>query len=187
MRGRSGVSEIISTLMMVSLTVVGSLLLYSYIHGYVHVEHLRIRHESITLTGYDSRDGGRVGGMLSIDNRTDGMLCAASCNPHRSPSSNGTEFIVLYIKNTSNNGISIGGIIINKAMHTWSGSMPPDGGTFSIVTGEDTAQATNEIPPLTTARILVKLSDRIEDIPLGSTIEVSIPLADSVYRDRSGR
>lgn len=65
--------------------------------------------------------------------------------------------------------------------------MPPDGGTFSIVTGEDTAQATNEIPPLTTARILVKLSDRIEDIPLGSTIEVSIPLADSVYRDRSGR
>lgn len=181
-----GVSEIISTLIIVSLTVVGSLFLYNYINGYVHIENLRVKHTNIMVIGYDSRDGGRIGGIQGIDNRTDGVLCANSCNPNRIPAQGGTEFIVLYIKNISPTSITINEIVINGAMHRWNNTLPLSGGSFIIINGNNIVQGNgrNDIPSLTTSTVLIKLSNNIEDVRLGSTIEIGIPLDGYMYREK---
>ncbi|GBC73052.1 hypothetical protein HRbin04_00448 [archaeon HR04] len=185
-RSRVGVSEIISTLIIVSLTVVGSLFLYNYINEYVYVESLKVKHTNVMLIGYDSRDGSRIGGVQGIDNRMDGILCAKSCNPNSIPAQRGTEFIVLYIKNISPTSITINEIVVNGAMHRWSNTIPLSGGSFTIINGNNIVQGNgrNDIPPFTTSTVLIKLSNNIEDIRLGSIIEIGIPLDGYMYREK---
>ncbi|MFN4337261.1 MAG: hypothetical protein ACK4FV_06765 [Candidatus Nitrosocaldus sp.] len=148
---------------------------------------MRANYESIMLVGYDSRDGNKIGGVQGIDNYGNGMLCARSCRVDSIPALNGTEFIAIYVKNVSAKSIRINDIIVNGALHTWSSTVPPRGRMFSLLVGDNIVQGNrnaNEIPPFTTAKILLKLSNNIDDIQIGDMIEVGIPLDGYIYRER---
>lgn len=180
-----GVSEMVSTLMLISLTVAGSLLIYNYMSKYVNVENIKAKYGSIVLIGYDSRDGNGIGGIQHINNHNDRILCAKSCRIDMNPANNGTEYIVIYVKNRSDRSIIINDIIVNGAIHTWNNSMPPRGGTFNLIVGDNTVQNNsniNELLPSATSKILLKLSNNIDDIPIGSMIEIGIPLDGYIYR-----
>ncbi|MEM4705510.1 MAG: hypothetical protein QW053_03075, partial [Candidatus Nitrosocaldus sp.] len=74
----------------------------------------------------------------------------------------------------------------NGAMHRWNNTLPLSGGSFIIINGNNIVQGNgrNDIPSLTTSTVLIKLSNNIEDVRLGSTIEIGIPLDGYMYREK---
>jgi flagellin-like protein len=196
---RRAVAEVISSLLLVVITVVGAVILTaflndSFIQGGLAASGSDSTVKTIKLVKYDSRDGGNLLGLAGLNNTspTDQYLCRASCssNPNLSPSVNGTEFIVIQIENRSVNPIFLHDVWLGNVTHSWdkgtanmvldpggssiAGDYPVDG-QFSIlptnvVMGTTKQNIDNQIESGQTVNLLIKLDITNPDIALSKTI-----------------
>jgi flagellin-like protein len=130
---RRAVAEVISSLLLVAITVVGAVILTtfldeSFISGGLSASGSDSTVKSIKLIAYDTRDGGDLMGLqdlttTSILQPVDQKLCRASCSsqPNANPvsPSPGTEFLVIQIENQSVNPIFLHNVWLGNATHAW--------------------------------------------------------------------
>jgi len=196
---RHAVAEVISSLLLVAITVAGAIILTtflndSFISGGLAASGSDSTLKTIKLVKYDSRDGGNLLGLAGLNNTspTDQYLCRASCSTfsNLSPSSGGSEFIVIQIESRSVNPIFLHDVWLSNVAHSWdkgtanmvldpggssiSGDFPVDG-TFSIlptnvVMGTTKQNIDNEIQSGQTVNLLIKLDNTNPDIALSKTI-----------------
>ncbi len=198
---RRSVSEIITTLLMIAITVAGGIVILNFVQdsNITQIsENISSKEStiSIKMTGYDSRDSSDLSGILSLDNTFDQKLCTTLCsaNPNQIPANSGTEFIVLKIRNDGTGSAYLGNIFVNNIIHTWdsatagvafdassnpsAGESPRDGQYSIIPTSNDlpiTQQSNIELKSGTDRRIVIKLSPSITpDIALNDAIRIII-------------
>ncbi len=202
---RRGVSQIIGTMMILAVTVAGAVFLSQLMSNeFFAVDQNPVaeaRIDSIRLTSYDTRDSIELTNVPNLDNDFNQMLCtkgdSAECtivDANNLPSTGGTEFIVLQIRNMNLDSVFIHNILINNVGHTWDelaigdlvvtndiglGGNYPHAGTFSIIPVENDVpikqQVTNQIPGDGEVRLVIKLSDSIpQDIGMWSSLRVLV-------------
>ena len=196
---RRGVTDIISTMLLMGITVTGaSTLTYfvndSFVSGNLATAaSLDTATKSVQLLAFDTRDSATLLQLSNLDNKFDQKLCGVSCTgvslSDKIPSSGGSEFVVIKIKNNSINSVFLENIQLNNVLHTWDpqtsgatlntvqnlslgGNYPRDG-KFSILPISSTAQyANNEIQSGKTVNLLIKLGPNDQDILLNNGITV---------------
>jgi FlaG/FlaF family flagellin (archaellin) len=212
-QNRRAVSQVIGTMLILSVTVAGAVFLSNLMSNeFFAVDQHPVaesRIDSIRLTSYDTRDSVELTNVPNLNNTFNQMLCtkgdSAECtiiNVDNLPSDfvnpvstdQGTEFIVLQIRNMNIDSVFIHNILINNVGHTWdefavgdlvltnnigSGGNYPRAGTFSIIPVENDPPikqlATNEIPGDGEVRLVIKLSDNIpQDIGMWSSLRVLV-------------
>ena len=158
---RKAVSEVIATLLLLAITVVGAVMVsiffqgsqISSIAGGFSPSSVQSPVASIILIGYDTRDSTGLYGT-ALNNNFNNKLCTTSCNTNTLPVSGGTEFIVLKIRNDGTNPVTLGTILVNNVDHRWDTSTGgatlsttsfPEGGKYSIVRTSDNLQKSNTI------------------------------------------
>src|SRR3990170_5868422 len=210
---RRAVSPVIGTMMILAVTVAGAVFLSNLMSNefFAVDQHpvAEARLDSIRLTSYDTRDSVELTNVPNLNNTFNQMLCtkgdSAECtivNVDNLPSDfvnpvstdQGTEFIVLQIRNMNIDSVFIHNILINNEGHTWdnqavgvldltnnlgNGGNYPKAGTFSIIPVENDVPikqlATNEIPGDGEVRLVIKLSDDIpQDIGMWSSLRVLV-------------
>jgi flagellin-like protein len=131
LKNRRGASEIISTMMLMGITIVGAVILTYFVNdafingNLASASSLNSSSENIFLLAYDTRDSYSLLTLLNVDNDSTGFLCRVTCNvaPANSiPENGGTEFIVLQIQNSGFDTIFLEDITINNVIHTWDAS-----------------------------------------------------------------
>ena len=158
---RRAVAEVISSLLLVAITVVGAVVLTTFldeafISGGLAATGSDSTIKTVKLIKYDSRDGGNLMGYADLNNTSpvDNVLCRASCssNPNTNPANSGSEFIVIQIENQSLNPIFLHNVWLGNVTHVWdsktanvnldasllsssAGYFPGDG-KFSILTAD---------------------------------------------------
>ena len=195
---RRAVAEVISSLLLVAITVVGAVILTTFldeafISGGLAASGSDSTIKTIKLIAYDSRDGGNLMNFANLNNTnsTYQKLCSISCaaNFDQRPITNGTEFIVIQVQNQSVNPIFLHNVWLGNATHSWDsntasvdldmtalssfdGKYPKDG-TFSILS-EDVSKIEqrldNQIQSGQTVNLLIKLDWINPDIQLSKTI-----------------
>lgn len=198
---RRSVSEIITVLLLIAITVTGGLVVLNFVQDSDITqisENISSKEAaiSIKMTGYDSRDSSNLSEISSMDNNFDQELCTTSCsgNPNQIPANSGTEFVVLKVRNDGTGSAYLGNIFVNNIVHTWdsatagvtfdassdptAGESPRDG-RYSIIpisnTLPITQQSNTELKDGADRRIVVKLSASINpDIKLNSAIRIII-------------
>ena len=205
---RRGVSEIISILLMVVVTVIGGITVLGFIqneNSFQIPETIISENQkkSVRVIGYDTRDSTSLVGIVGLDNYFDQKLCTISCqyNVNKIPQNLGTEFIVLKLRNDGVAPVWLDNIIINDVSHKWdsttagnildatidysNGNIPRDGmfSTFSVFESSPVTQRSEiEINPGLDRYVLVKLSNKIsDDILLFSPIHIVVDLDNSDY------
>ena len=203
---RRGITEVISTLLLMSITVAGSATLAyfmndAFVSGAVSsISTSDVSTKSIRLLAYDTRDSIRLLGMNPLDNSNTAspdLLCGVTCKDNEGviPENTGTEFIVLRLKNDSIDPVLLSSVIINNVPHAWDsntrdvqldaqtddvsgiGKYPTDG-MFSVIP-EDTSslhQRKNEIPSGGTADVIIKLGPDDSDILLNDGIRILLDI-----------
>jgi hypothetical protein len=196
LKNRRGVAEIISTMMLMAVTVIGaSTLTYfvndAFISGNIGtISTLDSSSLNLLLLAYDTRDSVNLLTLLEVDNLTDSHLCRESCvaNPDTIPSLGGTEFIVLQLQNNNLNSIFLEKVVISGTTHSWDSST--SGATLNLLTGEfpgdgmfsilstgsnpNLQSETFEIQNGQIVNVLVKLDSSSPDIQLNKGIPVSL-------------
>jgi hypothetical protein len=197
---RKGGAEVISSILLVAITVVGAIILTtfldeSFVAGSLSSSGSDSTVKSIKLIGYDSRSGGNLMNFTNLNNTSsdDQWLCRSSCsnNPNTNPliPFNGTEFIVIQIENRSVEPIFLESITLDNATHRWDSSTGdsqlqmdqfsvtnngfPSDGKFSILSTDITdltQRVDNQIQNGETVNLLIKLDATNPDIPLSKTI-----------------
>jgi len=198
---KRGLSEIIATLLLLVITISGSVFLALIVQGggfsASASNPLTSAYPaySIKMMGYDTRDASDLLEISSLDNKFDKKLCTVSCQSFADniPASlnPGTEFIVLQIKNVSPNSVYIKSIQVNGIMHLWdeqtggksfdasandlSGKYPLNS-KFSILPMSSLVQKSdNKLLEDEEIRLVVKLSQSIStDISLSKPIQVLV-------------
>jgi len=134
LRQRRAVTEIISTMMLMGVTISGATTLTyfvndSFVNGNLDSIATSDSSKNIFLLAYDTRDSYSLLTLLNVDNDSTGFLCRATCNevismvPANSiPENGGTEFIVLQIQNSGFDTIFLEDIAINNIVHSWDAS-----------------------------------------------------------------
>ncbi len=135
LKNRRGVAEIISTMMLMGITIVGAVILTYFVNdafingNLASASSLNSSSENIFLLAYDTRDSSSLLTLLNVDNDATGFLCRDTCNevislvPANSiPENGGTEFIVLQIQNSGFDTIFLEDITINNIVHSWDAS-----------------------------------------------------------------
>jgi len=202
---RRAVSQVIGTMMILAVTVAGAVFLSNLMSNeFFAVDQNPVaeaRIDSIRLTSYDTRDSVELTNVPHLNNTFNQMLCTKGdsdectiVNADNLPSNDGTEFIVLQIRNMNLDSVFIHNILINNVGHTWdefavgnlvltndlgSGGNYPRAGSFSIIPVENDPPikqlATNEIPGDGEVRLVIKLSDNIpQDIGMWSSLRVLV-------------
>ncbi|MDX1596388.1 MAG: archaellin/type IV pilin N-terminal domain-containing protein [Nitrosopumilaceae archaeon] len=203
---RRGITEVISTLLLMSITVAGSATLAyfmndAFVSGAVSsISTSDVSTKSVRLLAYDTRDSFNLLSMNPLDNSntaSPSMLCGFTCKDNVGviPDNTGTEFLVLKLKNDSIDSILLHSVIINNVPHSWDsntkdvqldantndvsgiGKYPADG-MFSVIP-EDTSslhQRKNEIPSGGTADIIIKLGPDDSDISLNDGIRILLDI-----------
>ncbi len=196
---KRAVAEVISSLLLVAITVVGAVILTTFldeafISGGLSASASDSTVKTIKLIKYDSRDGDNLLDLAGLNNSnsTYQKLCRTSCssNPNQSPSASGTEFLVIQIENRSINPIFLHDVWLANVTHSWdsgtanvildpsgspiSGNYPVDG-TFSIFPvgepiGTVIQNQDNQIQSGQTVNLLIKLDTVNPDIQLSKTI-----------------
>jgi len=199
-RKRRAVAEVISSLLLVAITVVGAVILTaflndSFIQGGLAASGSDSTVKTIKLVKFDSRDGGNLLGLVGLNNTSvsfpiDQKLCRESCSPNTSPSSGGTQFLVIQIENRSVNPIFLHDVWLGNASHSWdpftiNNELKPDGdvslgdfpgdGQFSIfpvggTIGTIIQNPDNQIQSGQRVNLLIKLDNNNPDIALSKTI-----------------
>lgn len=207
LKRRRAVAEVISTLLLVVITVVGALILTtfideSFVSGSLSVSSATDTSlKSIKLRGYDTRNGDDLmDSLYNLNNENllfPNYLCRASCNgaPDDIPTNGGSDFIVMQIENQSISSVFLKNIYLDNVNHPWdsltagndldgsliSGTNFPEDGSFSIVSIETQEQTDNEIPGGKTVNVVMKLGSDVgtPDIPLGKTIRVQLNIGEN--------
>ena len=123
---RRAVAEVISSLLLVAITVVGAVILTSFLdESFVSATLSTSGSDStiknIKIIKYDARDGGNLMDLTGLNNTSpvDQKLCRNSCVPNSNPLVNGTEFIIIQIENQSVNPIFLHNVWLGNATHSW--------------------------------------------------------------------
>lgn len=193
---RKAVSEVIATVILLGITVVGGMLMFAFFQGsavtdinnqIVSSETMgKTTSSNLKIVGYDARDGENLSGISSLDNTkpTDGFLCSTTCTPNVLPISGGTDFIVLKIRNIGIDSVNIQSVDVNEFNHKQdtdqfnnilSTTSYPKGGYFSIIppdnSGPLTQQQSTIILPTKEIRLVIKLTDQLpKNINLNESI-----------------
>jgi FlaG/FlaF family flagellin (archaellin) len=206
---RRAVSETISTLLILAVTVAGAIFVANFVRdGFFSADQnpssIEQRANSIQLTGYDTRDSDTLIDVANLDNDFNQMLCTkgdsvqCSVTPvtaNQIPSNDGTEFIVLKIKNMNVNSVFLKNILINSVGHDWDagtsnfdfdapgfgpGNSYPLEGKFSIIPVAEKPNpikqaSTNEVLGDEEVRVIVKLSHSItQDIKMWDSVLIQV-------------
>jgi len=170
LKNRRGVSEIISTMMLMGITIVGAVILTffmndAFINGNLaSASSLNSSSENIFLLAYDTRDSYSLLTLLNVDNENliNKFLCGGhavtgTCgdSPNTIPDSGGTEFIVLQIQNSGFDTIFLEDITINNIVHSW------DASTSGIIldASNDYLASTNRVYPADGMFSILPISD----------------------------
>jgi len=202
-RKRRAVSEIIATLMILAVTVAGAVFISNAMQSFMFPYDsgnsvTEVRPESVSLFGYDTRDSTNLSDVTGLDNKFNQLLLTnGATEVNKIPLQNGTEFIVLHLRNLSTNSIFLHNVLINNEGHSWdtiaagqvldptftgatTGQFPSDG-KFSIIpmyngTGPTITQiATNEVLGDGEVRVIIKLSDNIpQDIGMWDSLRILV-------------
>jgi len=193
--------------MLITITVVGAILVSSLMKDTLLIRAdedstFNVFAHSIKLTGYDTRDSEDLSGINNLDNQFNLALCTVSCklNDNVIPSNNGTEFLVLNLRNKNVNSININNIQINEIVHTWdfktggeildASNNDPDGGSYPFDGKYSIIPTSNNLPILQReqpkvagdeeVRLVIKLSDILsQDVNLGKSMRVKINIGTS--------
>lgn len=202
---RRGVTEVISTVLLMMITVTGSAILAyfmndAFVTGAVtSISSSDVSTKSIQLLAYDTRDSTKLLQMDILSNSnaaSTNMLCGISCknNANQIPSNIGTEFVVLRVKNNGIDPVLLGQVIINGIPHSWDpntkdtqldgtsddvsgeGKYPSDG-MFSVLPSDASLyQQKNEIKNGATVDIVIKLGPDDSDILLNDGIRILLDI-----------
>ena len=199
---RRAVSETIGTLLIIAITVAGAVFIsnamqnsfFPYDSGSATTE---VRPENVQLIGFDTRDSVNLSDITDLNNQFDQLLNTTTSVVDKIPSEEGTEFIVLHLRNRSINSVYLHNVLIDNVGHSWdsvaagnvlvptftgvtTGQFPADG-KFSILpmhngTGPTiTQKATNEIFGDEEVRVVVKLSGSIpQDIGMWDSMRILV-------------
>jgi len=202
LKKRRGVAEVISTLLLVVITVVGAVILTSFIdESFVSGSQSVISGtdttiKTIRLLAYDTRNGDELMAPEYLLNNTNTVisdkLCRNSCAADTTPDNGGSNFLIIQIENRSVNPIFIKNIILDGVSHTWDsdtsntpldfgapdsslGDYPSDG-QFSIISTDplDTIQGNMEVNGGQAVNLLLKLDTTNNDIELSKTMRVQL-------------
>ena len=198
---RRAVAEVISSLLLVVITVVGAVILTTFLDetfvaGSSSIAGSETSVRSLQLLKYDTRDSDNLMLIPTADNKFgDGLLLGAGAASADSvPKDDGTEFLVIQIKNRSINPTFIEDIRINGVVHDWDpltsgidfsatpaavvGEYPSDG-TFSIalvpedpVTDPSIQKSSAVIEEGQIVNIFIKLGPDDTDIDLNRSIRL---------------
>ena len=198
LKNRRGITDIISTMMLMAVTVTGaSTLTYfmndAFLSGNLGTTStLEASSLNILLLAYDTRDSSGLLTLTDVDNKYDSLLCRSGCssNPNNIPANDGTEFIVIQIQNNNLNSIFLEHLSINGQRYSWdistsgmvldttvpliNGKYPADG-MFSILpvtVGPIIQNENTEIQSGQTVNLLVKLDSVGSDIQLNKGIRL---------------
>ncbi len=199
---RRGVSETIGTILIIAVTVAGAVLISNVMQNMAlpfssGADTSSVRPESLRLMGYDTRDSTDLSDVTGLDNVFNQLLNTTTPIVDKIPAQEGTEFIVIHLRNTSINSVFLHNIMINNEGHTWdtvaagqvlnptftgitTGQFPQDG-KFSIIpitngTGPTITQlGTNEVIGDVEVRVIVKLSGNIpQDIGMWDSLRILV-------------
>ena len=157
-RKRRAVSEIIATLMILTVTIIGAVFISNAMQSFIFpynsgASATEVRPESVSLIGFDTRDSTNLSDVTNLNNvfnpLNPSLLTVSATKPDEIPSEGGTEFIVLHLRNLSTNSIFLNDVLINNQAHSWdtntanqvldptftgktTGQFPEDG-KFSII------------------------------------------------------
>lgn len=204
---RRGVAEVISTLLMVVITVVGAVILTgfideSFVSGSLAVTSgTDVTIKKIKLTAYDTRNGNNLMSDDYLLNNTQNVvpekLCRESCAADTIPQNGGSNFIFIQIENRNVNPIFLKGVVLEKVVHSWDsetsgqdldfGSLTPAGGvypidgSFSVLSSDtiDQVQKSNQIQGGETVNVLLKLDTANDDIELSKSMRVQLNIGES--------
>ena len=200
LRQRRAVTEIISTMMLMGVTISGATTLTyfvndSFVNGNLDSIETSDSSKNIFLQAYDTRDSSSLLTLLDVDNDATGFLCRDTCigSPNSIPENGGTEFIVLQIQNSGFDTIFLEDIAINNIVHSWDASTSgitldasdnylastnreyPADGMFSILPVGDTPILQNDsiqIQSGQTVNLLIKLDSAEPDIQLNKGLRI---------------
>ena len=200
---KRGASEVIGTMILLAVTVVGAVLVWTLFQGnetlmfsIAEPELSPIVIAHLQITGYDTRDAASLYNITGIDNgvspsnSSPDVLCTIlNCT-------NGSEFIILKIRSDNDEAVTIRSIEINDVEHTFDsahtsgipdfstahgdGGTLPASGEFIIISGFGgfgslKQEAGSALPIASEKRILIHLDTSITpNIPLNSQIRVII-------------
>ncbi len=181
-KSRRAVSEIIGSLVLLAVTIVGGILVWivisdSDVMSGISDQVLESTKSAgaVKIVGFDTRDGNDLSGITSLDNDGDGSLTT------------GTDFIVVKIRNTTTGFIVINSLLINEFNHVFNGTVTtldpsineiPDPGNFVIIS--TSAAVTFESAKVLDgqdARLVIALASGIngaDDIELTEGIRINI-------------
>jgi len=186
---RRAISEVIVSLLLLAITVLGGLLVFSLVTSNEsiaglegNIEQAGKRGTAVKLIGFDTRDGNDLSSLSELDN--DGVA------PLRLTKN--TDFIVVKIRNTSVGTLTIHGVSVNEVSHTWDlesigktlgtdlGDTLPIAGEFSMISDfADVQFSTPELLAGQDARLIIKLSNSLTaDIQLTEGIRIDIQASD---------
>lgn len=201
LKKRRGVTDVISTMLLMAVTVTGATTLTYFVNdGFVSgnigsISTLDSSSLNLLLLAYDTRDSSSLLMMDEVDNENivNSFLCGATCGgfPNSIPESSGTEFIVLQIKNNGLDPIFLEDISINGVVHPWDaatsgiqldasqndlvGGKYPADGTFSIIPIPQNPLIQNENTEIQSGQsvnLLIKLGSDDSDILLNKGIHI---------------
>jgi hypothetical protein len=190
-------AEVISSLLLVAITVVGAVILTSFLDetfvaGSLSSSQSDSTIKTIKLIKYDSRDGGDLMEIQDLNNTNpvNQKLCRSSCagnpnaNPDRTVPLNGTEFIVIQVENQSVNPIYLHDIWLGNATHSWdlaaAGAPLKVNDPNSVTNGGFPSDGKFSILPVETTGTVNQRKDN--QIQSGETVNLLIKL-DSVNPD----
>lgn len=196
-RNRRAVSEIIATLLLVVVTVVGAVMVSSFFQG-SHMADIGSQFNSntlqaqtpssIQLTGYDTRDRAGLSGINStktgtdLDNFYDLKLCTQSCissaNNLPTQSPKGTDFMILGIKNFGSSPVTISDILVNDIDHYWDSSSTATGNLAISVGGKYPQAGKFVIIPVSNSNPISIISTNV--VQGGGEVRLLIKLSQNV-------
>ena len=163
---RRAVSEVIASLLLLAITVVGGIIVWTMVSD-TDIMTTGIIIDSpeafnVKIIGFDTRDGLKLSGITGLDNTFDKTLTS------------GSEYIVLTIRNPNSQSVQIHNVMVDLATYTWDEttagaalSSGPVAGKFSIIpkSGDDLTivqQSTTTINEGSDVRLVIKLSADIK-------------------------
>ena len=193
---RRAVSEIIVSLLLLAITVVGGLLVFGLVSSNDsisglegNIEEAGNRGTAVKVIGFDTRDGALLSSIPAFSNSTGDQVLTT-----------GADYIVVKIRNTSIGSLTIHGVSVNEITHTWDSSTSgktfaggtlsthPGTGEFSLIVGTETGDQTGLVqfsgPQLLAGqdtRLIITLASTVSgtgNIKLTEGIRIDIQASD---------